>query len=87
MIKPAVFVAKIVRAGPHAEFFQVVAHGREAAGMRGGGAQKIDGFFDVVEGNQIAEGLQAGKNIYGVAQILAEIVAKELSISKPAPRK
>ena len=55
-LKPAVGVAMFVGAGPDAEFFEVVAHGRESARMLArGGAQKVGGFADFAKGNQIAE--------------------------------
>ncbi len=79
ILQPAVRVAKFVGSGPHAEFFQVVAHGREAAGMVfRASAQKFDGVRGRAKRKQVAQRFQAGQNFYGVALILGEIVAEEL---------
>ena len=64
---------------PDAEFFEVVAHGREAARMLARGvAEKIGGLAHVAEGNQVSQGFQAGKNLDRVAQIFGGVVAEEL---------
>ena len=78
-LEPAVGVAKFVGAGPDAEFFEVVAHGREAAGMFARGrAKKVGGFADVAKGNQVAENFQAGNDFHRVTEIFGEGVAVEL---------
>ena len=69
----------MIRSRPDAEFFEVVAHGREAARMPARGvAEKLGGLAHVAEGNQVSQGLQPGKNFDRVAQIFAGVVAEEL---------
>ena len=61
IFQPTVRVAKFVGAGPHAEFFQVVTHGREAAGMLcRAGAKELDGLRRGTKRHKVAERFQAG---------------------------
>ena len=79
----------LVSAGPASEFLKVIAHRREAARMRGGGgAQEFDGLAGVPERNHVSQRLEAGYQLYLVAEVLGNVVAVKLfEFRKPAPRK
>ena len=80
IFKPAIRITKLVRAGPHAELFQVIAHRRKTARMLArGAAQKVHRVSDGAKRKQVTQRFQAGKNIDGVTLVLGAVVAKQLA--------
>src|SRR5579864_3260837 len=79
-LKPAVGVAMIVSPRPDAEFFHVVAHGCDAAGMLAGGvAEKFDDLVRRAKGNEIPKGLETGNQTNGLSLILGNECSEELA--------
>ena len=78
-LEPAVGIAELVGPGPDTELLEIVAHGREAAGVpEGGVAQEFRRLGLIAERDQISQRLQAGKKFHRVAEIFGEAVAVEL---------
>src|SRR5271170_3426537 len=79
ILKPAIRITKLIGAGPDAELFKIVAHRRETTRMLVRRApQEVRGFSHWAKREQIAQRLQTGKNVDGVALILRAIVTKQL---------
>ena len=79
IFEPAVLVAMRVSAGPAAEFFEIVAHGGDAARMRAGLLpEEMGAFGDVAKRDEIAKRFESREKLDGVAQILGGVVAVEL---------
>ena len=77
--EPAVFVAVVVRAGPDAEFFHVVAHGCHAARMHAGRIAQIrDDLCDFAERDEIAQRFLPGIKPDALAAIFGDVSAEEL---------
>ncbi len=76
--EPAVLVTVVVGAGPDTEFFHVVAHGGDAAGMNAGGiAQVGDDVFDFAERDEITQGFLAGIEPHALAAVFGDVSAEE----------
>ena len=77
--EPTILITELVSAGPDAELFHVVAHGRHAAGMNAGRfAQEGDHLFDFAEGDDVAQLLLAGVEPHAVAAVLCDVRAEKL---------
>ena len=86
--EPAIFVAVLVRAGPNAEFFHVVAHGGHAAGVNAGGIAQIgEDVFDFAERNEVAQGLLAGVEPHTFAPVFGDVSAKQFFGLEPGGEK
>ena len=69
----------IVGPGPAAEFLAIISHGGHTAGMTPGALTKESNcLFTRAERQQIAQGLQAGKNPHGSPAIFGHVVAMQL---------
>ena len=79
IFEPAVLVAMRVGAGPTAEFFEIVSHGGDSAGMRAGLLpEEMGGFGDVAKRDEVAKRLESREKLDGMAQIFGDVVAVEL---------
>jgi hypothetical protein len=68
----------VVRSGPDAELFHIIAHGGHAAGVEAGGiAQISDDVFDFAERNEIAKSFLPSVEPHGFATVFGNIGAKE----------
>src|SRR4029077_18980141 len=76
--EPAILVTVLVRAGPDAEFFHIVAHGSNATWVSTGRIAEIsDDVFDFAERDQIAESFLSGIAPHGLAAVFGDVGTKE----------